>query len=121
MLIENGFTVAASAKVTSWLEPTGDGGTQVSMEADIALTGAAAQLSRGLLPEISQKLTQLADCLQANLAAGAGIAAVEEPDLTAPEGPTTTVARPVGGVRLALSALWARIVGVVRRLFGSKG
>lgn len=113
---------AASAKVTSWLEPTGDGGTQVSMEADIALTGAAAQLSRGLLPEISQKLTQrFADCLQANLTAGAGIAAVEEPDLTAPEGPTTTVAKPVGGVRLALSALWARIVGVVRRLFGSKG
>ena len=40
------------------------------MEADITLTGAAAQLSRGLLPEISKKLTQtFADCLQESMAA----------------------------------------------------
>ena len=50
---------AANAKVTSWLEPgPTDGVTTVKMEADITLTGAAAQLSRGLLPEISKKLTQ---------------------------------------------------------------
>ena len=50
---------AANAKVTSWLEPgPSDGVTTVKMEADITLTGAAAQLSRGLLPEISKKLTQ---------------------------------------------------------------
>ena len=62
---------AANAKVTSWLEPgPGDGVTLVKMEADITLTGAAAQLSRGLLPEISKKLTQtFADCLQESMAA----------------------------------------------------
>ena len=62
---------AANAKVTSWLEPgPGDGVTTVKMEADITLTGAAAQLSRGLLPEISKKLTQtFADCLQESMAA----------------------------------------------------
>ena len=62
---------AANAKVTSWLEPgPTDGVTTVKMEADITLTGAAAQLSRGLLPEISKKLTQtFADCLQASMAA----------------------------------------------------
>jgi uncharacterized protein len=44
---------AANAKVTSWLEPGSvDGATTVKMEADITLTGPAAQLSRGLLPEI---------------------------------------------------------------------
>jgi len=62
---------AANATVTSWLEP-GDTGaeTTVKMTADIALTGAAAQMSRGLLPEISKKLTQqFADCLQASMAA----------------------------------------------------
>ena len=50
----------------------GDTGTEttVKMTADIALTGAAAQMSRGLLPEISKKLTQqFADCLQASMAA----------------------------------------------------
>ena len=62
---------AANAKVTSWLEPgPTDGVTTVKMEADITLTGAAAQLSRGLLPEISKKLTQnFADCLQESMAA----------------------------------------------------
>jgi carbon monoxide dehydrogenase subunit G len=49
---------AATAKVTSLLEPPVDGKTTVRMQADITLTGAAAQLSRGLLPEISKKLTQ---------------------------------------------------------------
>ena len=38
---------AANATVTSWLEPAADGETTVKMTADIALTGAAAQLSRG--------------------------------------------------------------------------
>src|SRR5712691_6816275 len=62
---------AANAKVTSWLEPRSlDGATTVKMQADITLTGAAAQLSRGLLPEISKKLTQtFADCLQESMAA----------------------------------------------------
>src|SRR5215211_3353450 len=59
---------AANATVTSWLEPASDGETTVKMTADITLTGAAAQLSRGLLPEISRKLTQqFADCLEATM------------------------------------------------------
>jgi carbon monoxide dehydrogenase subunit G len=47
---------AANAVVTSWLEP-GESETLVKMIADIQLTGAVAQLSRGLLPEVSRKLT----------------------------------------------------------------
>ena len=64
---------AADASVTSWLEPAEEpGSTTVRMQADITLTGAAAQMSRGLLPEISKKLTQqFADCLQAGMAAEA--------------------------------------------------
>jgi carbon monoxide dehydrogenase subunit G len=47
---------AANASVTSWLEPgPAADETTVKMTADITLTGAAAQLSRGLLPEISKK------------------------------------------------------------------
>ncbi len=66
---------AANATVTSWLEPI-DGGTKVSMQADITLTGAAAQMSRGLLPEVSKRLTQqFADCLEESLAANASPAA----------------------------------------------
>jgi uncharacterized protein len=62
---------AATAKVTSWLDPGLDGTTTVKMQADITLTGAAAQMSRGLLPEISKKLTQqFADCLEQSMGAG---------------------------------------------------
>jgi len=123
---------AATAKVTSWLEPTDSGGTKVAMEADITLTGAAAQLSRGLLPDISKKLTQqFADCLQATISAGpqtvgeaeareeAGTAATPTAVAAAPT-PAPGAAKPVGGIRLGLAALWSAIVGFFKQLFGSK-
>ncbi|HEX7248524.1 MAG TPA: SRPBCC family protein, partial [Actinomycetota bacterium] len=67
---------AANAAVTSWLEPAADGRTTVKMTADITLTGAAAQLSRGLMPEISKKLTQqFADCLETTINAEPAAAA----------------------------------------------
>jgi carbon monoxide dehydrogenase subunit G len=117
---------AANATVTSWLEPAGEGETTVKMTADITLTGAAAQLSRGLLPEISRKLTQqFADCLESTLnaerAAHEGAAA----EGGAGEGVSGPAAAPapaapkhVGGIGLGLSALWAVIKDFFRRLFG---
>jgi hypothetical protein len=114
---------AANASVMSWLEPAADPGrTTVKMQADITLTGAAAQMSRGLLPEISKKLTQqFADCLQAGMAAEATSASAAATTDAAPAAvptPTVVAAKPVGGIGLGLSALWATIVGFFRRLFG---
>ena len=126
---------AASASVTSWLEPRDDGSSLVKMHADISLTGAVAQLSRGLLPEVSKKLTQqFADCLEQTLAASqgpSGSAPAAEPvapaDVEAPvettfeSAPTTPApmpARPVGGIGLGLSALSAVVKNFFRRLFG---
>lgn len=95
---------AANAVVTSWLEP-GEDGTTVRTSADIQLTGSVAQVSRGLLPDVSRKLTeQFASRLQESMAAA------EEP--SPPEAPPA--AEPIGGIRLALWALWRWI----RRLFG---
>lgn len=111
---------AANATVTSWLEPA-DEGTLVQMRADITLTGAAAQLSRGLLPEISKKLTQqFADCLEANMNAEAAATAAPAPG-TAPveaAAPAAMVAKPVGGIRLGIAAVWAAVVNFFERLFG---
>ena len=103
---------AANALVTCWLEPADDPGeTQLKMQADVTLSGAAAQLSRGLLPEISKKLTQqFADCLEAEIAAAAPM-----PHTAAA---TSVVPAPVGGIRLGSSALWATVAGFFRRLFG---
>jgi hypothetical protein len=105
---------AANATVTSWMEP-GDDGTHVFMEADITLTGAAAQLSRGLLPEVSKRLTaQFAECLRATLEANEGAA---EPDDATPA-PAPIAAKPVGGIGLGLAAMWSSIVNFFKRLFG---
>ncbi|GIU98918.1 MAG: hypothetical protein KatS3mg014_0534 [Actinomycetota bacterium] len=117
---------AAEATVTSWLEPgPGDGQTTVKMRAEIVLTGTAAQLSRGLLPEISRKLTQqFADCLQesmqaeqAAVAAPAAEAGAPAPEAAPAPTPAPT-ARPVSGIRLGLSAIWALIARAFRKLFG---
>src|SRR5919201_860049 len=71
---------AANASVTSWLED-GQGETHVKMQADIHLTGTVAQLSRGLLPEVSRKLTQeFADCLAHSMRA-AEVVATESADV----------------------------------------
>jgi hypothetical protein len=113
---------AATAKVESWLEPAGDEGTTVHIRSDITITGAAAQLSRGLLPEISRLLTkEFADCLEATLnaepaapaAAGGGAEAAAEP---------VPAARPraVGGFALGLRAVWATIKRLVSRLIGRR-
>jgi uncharacterized protein len=114
---------AANASVTSWLEPAGDGASVVKMRADISLTGAAAQLSRGLMPEVSKKLTQqFADCLEQTLAASNAASPVSEPDSTAstpaPAAASQTAARPVGGIGLGLSAIWAIVKNLFRRLVG---
>jgi hypothetical protein len=115
---------AATAKVTSWLEPAGEGATTVMMQADITVSGVAAQMSRGLLPEMSKKLTQeFADCLQQTLeasapaAVGAGGAADQGVDSSPPPAPPAP-AKPVSGLSLGLSAIWSLIVGIFKKLFG---
>lgn len=107
---------AADATVTSWLEAV-DAGTAVRMQADMTLTGAAAQLSRGLLPEVSKRLTQqFADCLEQSIAGAAG--AGEPAAASTPSSAPAAAAKPVGGVRLGLAAVWSAIVSFFRRLFG---
>ncbi|MGA9162349.1 MAG: SRPBCC family protein [Actinomycetota bacterium] len=113
---------AANASVTSWLEQ-GEGVTNVKMRADIHLTGTVAQLSRGLLPEVSRKLTQqFADCLHQSMEA-AEVVATESADIAAPAAAAAEPpvrAEPIGGIRLGFSAVWAAIVRLFRRLFGKR-
>ena len=110
----------ANAKVESWLEPAGAEGTTVHIRSDITITGAAAQLSRGLLPEVSKLLTrQFADCLESKLNEESSV-----PDSanSATASSEMIVAGPqaVGGFGLGLRAVWATIVGFFARLFGRR-
>jgi carbon monoxide dehydrogenase subunit G len=114
---------AANAKVTSWLEPNG-AETTVRMTSDLVLSGAVAQLSRGLLPEVSKRLTkEFADCLEQTLSAGAGATPSTDRggDADGAGGaPPAPVARPVRGIRLGVAALWSVIVEFFRRLLGRR-
>ncbi len=111
----------ANAKVESWLEPAGGDGTTVHIRSDITITGAAAQMSRGLLPEVSKLLTrQFAECLESTLNE-------ESPSPTAPmtepgsaDPPPKVAPKAVGGFGLGIRALWATIVRFFSRLFGRR-
>ena len=110
---------AANASVTSWLEPgAAEGETLVKMQADITLTGAAASMSRGLIPEISKRLTQqFADCLQTSMAAAEAVAHPGSA-AKAPPAPSLVAAKPVGGIGLGLAAIGSLITNFFLRLFG---
>ena len=110
---------AATATIESWLEPGGDGITAVRIRSDITLTGAAAQLSRGLLPEISKLLVRrFAECLEARLAQETG--AVDRATGSTDRPRTRTPTEAVGALGLGVRALWTAIVRLFARLFGRR-
>ena len=106
---------AASALVQSRLEAV-DGGTKVSIDTDLTISGAVAQYGRGMVGDISQRLTkEFADCLQAKIA-GEEPAHAASPTSSAPV--AEAGAAPVKGVRLGIWALRRAVARFFKRLFG---
>ena len=114
----------AKAKIESHLEPTGDG-TRVVMSTDLTISGAVAQYGRGMIADVSKRLTgEFAECLGKRIAApapaGGGApeaqAAGDGEESPAPAEPAP-VAKPIGGLRLGAWALWR----AVARFFGRIG
>ncbi len=99
----------AQMKVDYALEEM-EGGTRVTVDADVMLAGAAAQFGRtGLIKEMSKRLiSEFVECVEAKLAA------------TTVEEAAEIKAGEVKGVSLFFSSLWATIVGFFKRLFGAK-
>jgi carbon monoxide dehydrogenase subunit G len=61
---------SATALITAWVEAAGDSTTKVRFKQDITVSGAVAQFSRGMMSDVSGKLTkQFADCLKTNITA----------------------------------------------------
>ena len=105
---------AASASVVSRLEEVASG-TKVMLQADLTISGAVAQYGRGMIQDISQRLTaEFAACLEQNITAEAASGPGSAAEPTAP----AAVARPVKGFRLGLWATWRAIVRFFSRLFG---
>ncbi|MQB01522.1 MAG: carbon monoxide dehydrogenase [Actinobacteria bacterium] len=102
---------AASAVITSTLEAGPSDGTIVNIVQDLKVSGQAAQFSRGMMQDVTNKLTQqFADCLQTNMQAGERVGIGEEP------APLAT-AKPVKGIRLGMGALWRAILRTFARIF----
>ncbi|PWU23272.1 MAG: carbon monoxide dehydrogenase [Candidatus Rokuibacteriota bacterium] len=75
-----------------------DPGTRVSIVTELVLQGAVAQYGRGVVGSVAEELTgRFATCL-ASLLEQAGPA------------PQPAVVKPVGGLRLALQALWSTLM-----------
>jgi len=124
---------AASALVVSRLEAV-EGGTKVALEADLTISGAVAQYGRGMISDISQRLTnEFARCLESSI--NAQSAAAPSPtaggssapgDGGSPDSvparasgrPTSAAAGPVKGFRLGLWAFWRAVIRFFGRLFG---
>jgi len=96
---------AAQATIESSLFAL-DGGTRVEVATDLMLTGAVAQYGRGIVEDVSQQMVKsFSDCLKAQL--------VATPDEA--EAAVAAQARPVGGLRLGLGAIWRQITGIFHR------
>jgi uncharacterized protein len=96
-------------KVAYTLEPI-DGGTRVTVDADVILSGAAAQFGRtGLIKEMSSRLIgEFVACVEAKLTAETK----EEAEVIS--------AGEVKGISLFFSSLLASVIRFFRRLFGRR-
>ena len=89
------------------LEAT-DVGTRVTVDADIILSGPAAQFGRvGLMKEITGRIIeQFVDCIEAKLAA------------ESPEEAAEVRASEVKGLSLFLASIFAPVIRFFKRIFG---
>lgn len=92
-------------KMAYSMQPAEGGGTQVDVDADIILSGAAAQFGRtGLIKEMSRRLIgEFVQCLEAKLSAGSA------------EEAATVQASDVKGISLFFSSLWSWITSFFRK------
>jgi carbon monoxide dehydrogenase subunit G len=125
-------TGPGSARATAHMsvQDAGGGASTVRLVTDFTVAGRIANFGRGVMEDVSKRLvSQMADCIKANLEAAepapapAGTAEGAEPAPAATSGaaPATApaaapTAAPVNALSLFFSVLWGRI----RRLFGGR-
>ncbi|HZT45414.1 MAG TPA: SRPBCC family protein [Gaiellaceae bacterium] len=88
---------SAEATIESSLAGAGSG-THVALATELVLRGAVAQYGRGVVGDVASRLTErFAECIARKL---------ETPGDVAAAAAAPGEARPVGGLRLVLGALW---------------
>ena len=95
----------ASARVTMKLEEVDGGGTRVVMLTDLNISGTVAQVGRGMIGDVSQKIAnQFAANLSSMFAESKAESSPAEASAAAPIAPAAT-AKPIGGLYLLYWAL----------------
>ena len=101
----------ASARVVSTMELAAEGGTRIGIVTDLTIAGPMAQYGRGMIVDVSRRMTdQFAACVREGLT-GAGGAASQKP-IAGVRLSAWALARAVGRF---LVRLWRRLVGLFRR------
>jgi hypothetical protein len=96
--------------------------TQVALDSDIQVSGKAAQISRGMIPEVSRQVTeQFAECLRTSIAAAAPLAANPEEHDSVTAIPAPPGQPKIGGLRLGAVAIWRMFTRKIRRIFHPAG
>jgi uncharacterized protein len=95
----------ASATIQSSVDPAGNAGAHVGMITDLTVTGAVAQYGRGMIADVSKRLTdEFANCLSARLAGP------EEGNAE------PAAAKTIGGLRLGLWAFFRAVGRFFKRI-----
>ncbi len=90
---------------------------RVELLTDLSMSGTVAQYGRGVVADVSAQLTkQFAECLAAQLQTAPlqGLSANgASPEAATPVPPPAV--KPIGGLGLAVGALWRAFLGLFRR------
>lgn len=109
-------TGSGSTKVSmlSTVVPLANGGSEVSVNADVELAGKIVQFGRGMVEEVSRQMfRQFSTCVKQHLEVANGPQTIVN---AAPEVQTETKA--VAAAPLAFRAIWAIIARFFKGLFG---
>ncbi|HEU4870052.1 MAG TPA: SRPBCC family protein [Pyrinomonadaceae bacterium] len=118
---------SGSTKVTMVITVTAlDGGSQVSVDADISLVGRIVQFGRGMIEEVSRQMfRQFSTCVKSRLEVADEPPAQPDTNPQTDQSPTQSAntttppdVKPISATSVGLRALWAIIARFFARLFG---
>ena len=112
-------TGSGSTKVSmlSTVAPLANGGSEVSVNADVELVGKIVQFGRGMIEEVSRQMfRQFSTCVKQHLE----VAEDPQPPTANPAPEVQTETKAVAAAPLAFRALWAIVARFFKGLLGKR-
>ena len=110
---EVGGSGSTKVSMLSTVTPLANGGSEVSVNADVELVGKIVQFGRGMIEEVSRQMfRQFSACVKQKLEVPVEESSQPAATVTPPE------TKAVAAAPLAFRAFWAIVARFFRRLFG---